>query len=371
MDQKRICNTHATVEAEREQGKALLRSSDSIDRRKGISKLVHAAYLQDSEANYIVGRLILDGMISPTSGDREERALSYLHRAASLGSTQGRSFLNGYCLKRHESSISRKNNAPPLGPLVDYNGKTIKINKKGLLTPIDAVLEFREGINFLMLSANICFFSDDEICNPDRFQKAVLEGIREWQGSYHVFGNQPLQVSIFLTTKKRLFDNVLIIPVTESISSVTTNIVNSVGTKRAKAQMESILAEKRSFASAGLRWTPKSRKIIFIQSENGKFDNYEEIKHVAKHEFGHALGLGDLYESDSDGLSGVEKGTYPELDGFYIEDKLYNLVMCDHHGPVSDNDIEMIVLAFRQGKAQLYQQMKHKGTISKALGRGN
>ena len=33
-----------------------------------------------------------------------------------------------------------------------------------------------------------------------------------------------------------------------------------------------------------------------------------------------------------------------------INDKFYNLVMCDHHGPISNNDIEMVVLAFRENK---------------------
>jgi len=93
--------------------------------------------------------------------------------------------------------------------------------------------------------------------------------------------------------------------------------------------------------------------------------------HVAKHEFGHALGLGDLYQSIPDTLVGVEKGTYAELDSYAVTDKFYNLVMCDHHGPVSNNDIEMVILAFKENRMQLFQPMKLKGKISTALGRGN
>lgn len=92
---------------------------------------------------------------------------------------------------------------------------------------------------------------------------------------------------------------------------------------------------------------------------------------MAKHEFGHALGLGDLYASAVDSLSGVEKGTYAELDSYVINDKFYNLVMCDHHGPISNNDIEMVVLAFRENKMQLFQLGRLKGKISSALGKGN
>ena len=101
-----------------------------------------------------------------------------------------------------------------------------------------------------------------------------------------------------------------------------------------------------------------------------KFNDYNEIRHVAKHEFGHALGLGDLYASKSDNLTGVNKGQFAELDSYYVSDKVYNLVMCDHHGPVSNNDIEMIILAFRENKMQNYQQQLTK-KISEALGKGN
>ena len=45
--------------------------------------------------------------------------------------------------------------------------------------------------------------------------------------------------------------------------------------------------------------------------------------------------------------------------------------MCDHHGPISNNDIEMVVLAFRENRMQNYQPGKFRKEISDALGRGN
>lgn len=93
--------------------------------------------------------------------------------------------------------------------------------------------------------------------------------------------------------------------------------------------------------------------------------------HVAKHELGYALGLGDLYQSTVDSLGGVKKGTYADLDSYAVTDSFYNLVMCDHHGPISNNDIEMVILAFKENRMQLFQPMKLKGKISTALGRGN
>ena len=92
---------------------------------------------------------------------------------------------------------------------------------------------------------------------------------------------------------------------------------------------------------------------------------------MAKHEFGHVLGLGDLYFSPKDGLYGVQKDEYPELESYRINDRMFYLVMCDHHAPVSNNDIEMVILAFSENRKQNYQMQKGKGEISKALGKGN
>lgn len=59
------------------------------------------------------------------------------------------------------------------------------------------------------------------------------------------------------------------------------------------------------------------------------------------------------------------------LDGYYISNNYYNLVMCDNKGPISNNDIEMIVLAFQNNEEQLYQKKGAADKISQALGRGN
>ena len=46
---------------------------------------------------------------------------------------------------------------------------------------------------------------------------------------------------------------------------------------------------------------------------------------------------------------------------------VYNLVMCGREGMISDNDIEMVILALVTGEKQEYQGEK----VSKALGRDN
>ena len=107
-----------------------------------------------------------------------------------------------------------------------------------------------------------------------------------------------------------------------------------------------------------------------MQSSDGSFEDLDELCAVARHEFGHILGLGDLYVSEIDGYEGVEPGSYPELDCFQMFDKYYRAVMCDHHAPVSNNDIEMVVMAFSKNKFQAFQKGKHDD-VSEALGKGN
>ena len=45
--------------------------------------------------------------------------------------------------------------------------------------------------------------------------------------------------------------------------------------------------------------------------------------------------------------------------------------MCDNHGTISNNDIEMIVLAFSENAVQNYQPTSWNYEVSEALGKGN
>lgn len=350
-------------------GREKMTSEDREERIEGVNYIIKAYRLGNTDAACVYADLVLRGAIILTDRDPEEYALTILCHEAARGNLKARSFLNSYCEKRYSENIDNEEN-PYFGPLKDFNGYIISVNRKGLLTPIDAVLEYKDGVNVFTLSTNVAFAVGD-LPNPERFAQAVLDGFMEWQGEYKVFGNQTVKVKVNLTTDGSIFDCVYVLPYTDNLADEMRKMSKYIGTKKGKERMDSYINDNRSFAVSGLKWSANSRKSIVIMSENGKFDDYEEIKHVAKHEFGHALGLGDLYMSESDYLEGVDKGKYHELDGFYISNKYYNLVMCDHHGPVSNNDIEMVILAFRENKIQLYQPKNFKGRISKALGRGN
>ncbi len=360
--------------AYREAGKALLRCSDPELRSEGIKNILYAYSKNDVEAIYLVGELLLCGFIKPIEGDPEEQAMKVLCRAARCGSLQARSLLNAYSNARYTANLDKHVSAQVRqGPLVDFDGTPVSISRKGLFTPVDAVLSYENGVNCLTLNVNVVFMYGDKSVFSDigKFENAVLSGMKEWEGEYRVFNNQEIKVAVNVTTENRLFDNVYILPLYDDMKDLMGKIVNAVGTKEAKKRINPMIFDSRSFAAIGRKWSVHSRKFIFIKSDSSTFDDYEELKDVAKHEFGHALGLGDLYEDASDQLKGVEKGTYYELDGYYLSDKFYNLVMCDHHGPVSNNDIEMVLLAFRENKMQKYQPDKFKGSISSALGRGN
>ncbi len=358
----------------REMGKSYFFSSTSSEEDKSYGlKLIFQAYSEkDPEAAYIVAKLVLDNVIKIRVDDPIEYALSLMCSAANSGCIQARAYLNSYCDDRYSDRYDDLYSADIVSDrLSDFNGKPIRINRQGLFTPIDAILEYKDGCNILTLKTDLMFLYGDEITDPRRFEDAVIKGISAWQGEYDVFGGQKLSVRIELTKDQNSFDNIWITPLTTDMASRMQSIGNAIATKDKRAQISDMVTNKRSFATTGLKWTASSRKIICIQSRNGRFDDYDEIMHVAKHEFGHALGLGDLYSSEVDFLSGVKRGTYSELDSYAVTEKYYNLVMCDHHGPISNNDIEMVVLAFRENKMQLYQPIKMKGKISSALGKGN
>ena len=364
-------NKNISAEEKRELGK--LYFFHNPEQKDYGLKLIFEAYTEgDWEATFLVSRFILDGILRVSKGDAEEVALDLMYRAACHGCVQARAYLNDCCEKRYREKIGKvTSQSSRSGALVDFEGKPIRIDRQGVFTPVDAVLEYENDQNVLTLSTNLLFANVYELENMKKIEQAVLDGILAWQGEYEVFGGQKLSVRVNVTRDEKLFDNLVVIPMTDELSESLLSASRVIGTKKRREELSETIGHKRSFAANGFKWTVNSRKLIYLFSKSGRFDDYKEIMHVTKHEFGHALGLGDLYESKSDSLPGVEKGTYVELDGYAIDKRFYNLVMCDHHGPISNNDIEMVLLAFRENKIQLFQHGKIKGKISSALGKGN
>lgn len=360
----------------RERGKALIIRSgrNAKQMNEGIRLLQQAFENGDPEAAFILGKLTYEGYLVPRGEDPMERAKMMLACASEMGSLQARVFLNEICLKKYEEDFQTQKDSAAPHPLVDFDGEEIKIDKCGIRYPVDAKLEFDGTENHLQFSLNLFFENMALVKDPEQFRKAVVEGIKAWEGTYTVFGGQKLKVSVEVTMLDRSADSVHVYLMNEETMGILERFIKILSFDQklnAFQNTERILRSKNSFALIGRKWKVTTKKTMAILQEEGDADAYRQMVDKTKHEFGHVLGLGDLYKDSAQGLGGVDKGEYLELDDFHVHKSLYQLVMCTSHGVISNNDIEMIVLAFRDNALQVYQKQRGIQKVSEALGKGN
>ena len=250
-----------------------------------------------------------------------------------------------------------------------FNGKPLKIKKKGVFHPVDVELKQVDGVNTLEVSAKINFVETllTSEAPPAEWKEVVLNGIRDWGGNYKVFGDQKLLVKMNVEETESLIDSVFIICIDHVYSEKLSKLYEKTNFKKT----EIFLSQGRSFATigfAGLNWKSFLPRFVYLLDKT--LNNYVIARRTARHEFGHVLGLGDLYKDLSVGLPGVDGLEYKDIEPYYRGGNFYNMVMCNN-GPVRDNDIEMVLLAFQTNQYQNYQKNKKRDKISKALGTGN
>lgn len=342
------------------------------DRRKGLDHFRRAAALQHAEAMFLFGRILLSDRelgILQTKQTREN-AWKSIYDAAAFGSLSAKHFLDQMCRERYEEKFPPRGKGSPSGPLKDFDGNVIKIRRTGLLTPVDAVLEYKGGENILTLQADLYFDGLDEMGDPDKeeiFRSTVTEGILAWEGSYEVFGGQQLRIVMDITQGQNSFDRIRIIAGSRQLDQMITETYQKVPWAN-----PSVYENSAAVTSFGFRkWTASSRKFILFRNAEKLTEDRERLKHYAKHEFGHVLGLGDLYRSAVHGLKGADSKGFAELESYEIIPQKYNLVMDNAVGPISNNDIEMVILAFSENRMQSYQPDKVNQFVSEALGKGN
>ena len=358
------------------------KDTTKAERKKAFMLLDKPFKSGDYEAYYLIGRILIDGEFNYLDKNKKKLGKEYgwslILESAVNSYEPAKHFLdtvtdNEYKKRFADNQVLFKN---PYGPLKDFDGKEIKINRKGVFTPVDAVLEYKNGQNILKFSLNVKFlYFDDEISDKEikLFKRSALEGIKQWEGDYSVFGGQKVKVKIDVTTEDRNFDNVTIIVGSDTIKEVMDDM-SGFYKKVPGGKKKAMLFDNASALATHsvLGWSVTSRKkILCLPGKSGKFDDPDYVMHTIKHEFGHVLGLGDLYSFEGVGLKGVDKGEYSELDAYKIPGYDYHLVMSDAIGPISNNDIEMVILAFSENRMQVYQEQDFVKKVSEALGKGD
>lgn len=266
--------------------------------------------------------------------------------------------LNGLCL---ELSSNYFINCPKKsGVLRDYDGKEISFDRGNI--PVKGTLKFSEDGAVFLIEVNVLMrrISDMRLTKPVR---PIIQGIKQWQGNYLVFGGYPIEARVKCTTELRRRSSLIVNIFDDETTDSIADILKKFG-KRGKRSASILSARRQSAASVGKSWRLGAVKYINLYEQD--LLNIPRCKFLMRHEFGHILGLDDMYQERSEGRKGVYE-VYPDIEMFRIKGNIFNMIMCSEDAPVTFKDIEMALLAYRDGIIQRFQQTNGKGEISQAL----
>ena len=259
-------------------------------------------------------------------------------------------------------STTVHDNIKKLRRLEDFHQKVINLDFKGAQYPVEVWLEWKNGKNILHIHVKVYFDgSEKDGIYADREKEysrkqLILQGFEKWTGSYHIFnsaeeGKQDLQV----------------ICTAEEVNSDTITAL--------RVYLERISHENKSHTHTE-DWSQKhpAEKMGIDYYTNKKYLSPEEYTDTAKHEFGHVLGLRDAYTVKNKDDKYAYDDKYPDIKediqelGLPIIKSGTNMVM-NNLGPILNNDIEMMILAWQTGEKQYFHLDEGGEHISEALGR--
>ena len=303
-------------------------------------------------------KLLTLAEICEKKGDVSGAKQNLLRAQKSFGTSLSKLALSNFMKRRREAFIA---SLPKKSGEITFCGKPVRFNVKNV--PVCAKTQFKDGKNTLIIDVNLVMRSmrDLKLKKPDR---AVIQGIKGWQGEYRVFGGYPVNVKINCTSRLKKKNSLIINILDKKTADSVVSILSKLGGKNAKRSARIIEQKRQSAAAFGLSWRPSGVKYINIFEED--LIDVRRCKFLIRHEFGHILGLDDMYSEKEDGRPGVLKN-YPDIEFYRLSGKEFYMVMCSYDAPVCDKEIEMTLLAYLEKKLQRFYPRFNKGEISKAL----
>ena len=230
--------------------------------------------------------------------------------------------------------------------------------------PVSAVLhETKEGFT-LTLQASVHFADrrgEKDGMSFRQNKNRALAGFRSWSGKYLLRSGKTLCVRVILreTKKRRGALQVTFLDYGTLKAAETFAGRGKTGMKLRRA------LRTPGFTFAGLRaekWRPWKGRWIGLRTDMEMFS----VEEISRHEFGHILGLGDMYRDPVMGLKGIS-GNVAELYADFADKGGRCRAVMDSNGPVTPLDAEMMLLAQMTGRFQQYQKQKGRGNVSAVL----